>query len=87
MGHSQSPGVLVPESPASRLRQGTGLLVPSDDPSQLASAILHLLRNPGLATELGNNGRAFVAAEFSFQPMIEKTDQMYAELLRSRGVE
>lgn len=65
----------------------TGLLVPPNDPAALCDAILCLLRDPRHAAELANNGRTFVAAEFSFQRMIEKTDQMYAELLQSRGVE
>ena len=65
----------------------TGLLVPPNDSAALAEAILRFLRNPGFAAELGNNGRAHVAAEFSFQRLIEKTDQMYTELLQARGVE
>ncbi len=65
----------------------TGLLVPPDEPSALASALLRFLRDPSFAAELGRNGRSFVSAEFSFERMIEKTDQMYTELLQSRGVE
>jgi glycosyltransferase involved in cell wall biosynthesis len=65
----------------------TGLLVPPNDSAALGDAILRLLRDPGFAAELGKNGRALVAAEFSFQRLIEKTDQMYTELLRARGVE
>jgi len=65
----------------------TGLLVPSEDPSALAEAILRLLRNPRWAADLGKTGQDFVAAEFSFQRLIEKTDQMYTELLRGRGIE
>jgi L-malate glycosyltransferase len=65
----------------------TGLLVPPNDPAALAEAILKLLRDPDLAAELAASGRSYVAAEFSFQRLIEKTDQMYTELLRSRGVE
>ncbi|HYM75128.1 MAG TPA: glycosyltransferase [Candidatus Dormibacteraeota bacterium] len=64
-----------------------GLLVPPEDSPLLAQGLLRLLRDPGFAASLGRKGRAFVAAEFSFQRMIEKTDQMYTELLRSRGVE
>ena len=65
----------------------TGLLVSPGDPSALSAALLRLLRDPGFAAELGRNGRDFVSAEFSFERMIEKTDQMYTELLQSRGVE
>jgi glycosyltransferase involved in cell wall biosynthesis len=65
----------------------TGLLVPPADTSALAAALFRLLRDPGLAAELGRNGQSFVSAEFSLERMIEKTDQMYTELLQSRGVE
>ena len=65
----------------------TGLLVPAEDSSALAAALLRLLRNPVLAADLGKNGQDFVAAEFSFERLIEKTDQMYTELLHARGVE
>jgi glycosyltransferase involved in cell wall biosynthesis len=65
----------------------TGLLVPPEDSSALAEALLRLLRDPGLAASLGKNGREYVASEFSFQRMIQNTDRLYTELLRSRGVE
>jgi glycosyltransferase involved in cell wall biosynthesis len=65
----------------------TGLLVPPDDPSALADALLRLLRDSNVVADLGRSGQHFVAAEFSFQRLIEKTDQMYTELLHSRGVE
>ena len=65
----------------------TGLLVLPNDSTALAVAILRFLRDSRYAEHLGNNGRAYVAAEFSFERLIQKTDQMYTELLRSRGVE
>ena len=54
---------------------------------EAAEAILRLLRDPAFAASLGKNGREYVAAEFSFQKMIENTDQLYTELLHSRGAE
>ena len=65
----------------------TGLLVPAENPAALSEAILRLLRSPQFAASLGKNGREFVGAEFSFQRLIEKTDQMYTELLHARGIE
>jgi glycosyltransferase involved in cell wall biosynthesis len=65
----------------------SGLLVPPEDSAALAEALLHLLRNPGFAATLGKKGREYVTQEFSFQRMIENTDQLYTELLRSRGVQ
>jgi len=70
------------------VQDGTsGLLVPPEDSPALAEALLHLLRNPGFAATLGKKGREYVTQEFSFQRMIENTDQLYTELLRSRGVQ
>ena len=65
----------------------TGLLVPPEDPPALAEALLRLLRDPGFAANLGNNGREYVTSQFSFRRMIENTDQLYTELLRQRGIE
>jgi L-malate glycosyltransferase len=65
----------------------TGLLVPPDNHSALAEALLRLLRDPGFAANLGNRGREYVISEFSFERMIENTDQLYTELLRQRGIE
>ncbi len=70
------------------IRDGeTGLLVPPEDSSALTGAILRLLRDPALRATLARNGREYVASEFSFQKMIENTDQLYTELLHARGVE
>jgi glycosyltransferase involved in cell wall biosynthesis len=65
----------------------TGLLIPPEDSAALAEGILRLLREPGFAASLGKNGREYVASEFSFKKMIENTDQLYTELLHSRGAE
>jgi L-malate glycosyltransferase len=65
----------------------TGLLIPSEDSAALTKALLHLLRDPDAAASMGTRAREFVSANFSFQRMIEKTDQLYSELLRSRGLE
>ena len=65
----------------------TGLLVPPQDSSALAGAILQMPGDPALAAELGRNARAYVSAECNFQRIIEKTDRMYTELVHSQGVE
>jgi L-malate glycosyltransferase len=65
----------------------TGLLVPPEDSAALAEALLRFLRDPGTATAIGARAREFVSANFSFQRMIEKTDQLYSELLHSRNLE
>ena len=65
----------------------TGLLVPPEESGALGEALLRLLRDPEFASRLGKNGREYVASNFSFQRMIENTEQLYTELLRSRGAE
>jgi L-malate glycosyltransferase len=65
----------------------TGLLIPPEDTSSLAAALLRLLHDPGLGQELGRNGKEFVASNFSFDRMVSETDRFYTELLQSRGVE
>jgi glycosyltransferase involved in cell wall biosynthesis len=65
----------------------TGLLVPPQDSSALADAVLRLMRNSDFADNLGKNGREYVVANFSFQRMLENTDDLYTELLHSRGLE
>ena len=70
------------------VQQGvTGLLVPAQDSVALAEGLLQLLRDPARAEEMGRTGRAYVSSNFSFQRMIEKTDELYTELLSSRGLE
>ncbi|SRR5579871_1140209 len=64
-----------------------GLLIPAEDSSALARAILTLLRDPAFSARLGQNGRDSVLQEFSFARLIEKTDQLYTELLQSRGLQ
>jgi L-malate glycosyltransferase len=65
----------------------TGLLVPPEDSSALAEALLRLLRDPNAAASMGTRAREFVSANFSFKRMIENTDQLYSELLRLRGLD
>jgi len=45
----------------------TGLLVNPEDPAAIASAIIRLLSDPDLATQLGTAGRARVLEEFTWQ--------------------
>lgn len=59
----------------------TGLVVPPADPPALARAIDLLLANPELARRMAMAGRARAEAEFSQQRMIERTEQLYREVL------
>ena len=63
----------------------TGLLVEPGDASGLAQAIRLLLRDPARARELGENGRAHVAANFSLDAMTRQYLQLYDEALTLRA--
>lgn len=58
----------------------TGLVVPAGDHDQLAEAILHFLRNPQEARQMGRNGYERVKAHFSLDQMVEKTFRIYDQV-------
>lgn len=57
-----------------------GLLVPAGDAAALAAAIAALLRDPALATRLGREARATVAARYTMERSLERLGQIYAGL-------
>ena len=64
----------------------TGLLVPPRDPHALAEAILRLLRDPDLRKRMGGAGRERVAAHFSVEQMVQRTEKLYEHLLAEKGL-
>lgn len=63
-----------------------GLLVGSDDPRQLADAVLHLLKEPELAAKLAAAMRKKVETEFSLEKMFERTLKVYSEALSRKRI-
>ncbi len=61
----------------------TGILVPPDDPDELAVALNTLIRDPGLAEALGRAGRDRAVAEFGWAAVAEETARLYSELAAS----
>jgi glycosyltransferase involved in cell wall biosynthesis len=59
----------------------TGLLVAPKDAAALASALCRILETPRLAEAMGQAGRQRVLDHFSNERMIERTQQIYDELL------
>ena len=59
----------------------TGLLVPPDDPGELARAIGRLLDDPDLRARLGAAGRERVLHRFTWEVTARGTDRRYREML------
>jgi colanic acid/amylovoran biosynthesis glycosyltransferase len=57
----------------------TGLLVPPNDVSALADALERILRDPGLAHQLGEAGRARVSAEYDPEQCFGQAAQLLSE--------
>lgn len=60
----------------------TALLVPPNDPEQLAMAIETLMTNRVLARELGENGRRRVEKYFSSEQHVRTVEQLYRSVRR-----
>lgn len=66
------------------LRDGeTALLVPVREPVKLARAVEMLLKSAEKRETFSKNARIFAEKQFSLREMIEKTESLYEELLRS----
>jgi glycosyltransferase involved in cell wall biosynthesis len=69
---------------ASVSRNGeSGITVEPGRPIELATAIMRLLENPELRASLGRRGRSRVEAEFSDRLMIERTLQLYHQVMET----
>ena len=58
----------------------TGYIVPPRNPEALAETLLRLIENPGLRTQMGENGRQRVAEHFSIQRLIKDMQAFYLSL-------
>ena len=65
--------------------QKTGLLVPPEDPDALASALVQIIGDPGHARRLGEAGRAWALATFSWERFVNAYDDIYHRLLLGRN--
>lgn len=62
----------------------TGLIVPSDDPSALAEAILGCLQDPARRRAMGDAGRRRVEAQFDLAHRLRRIQAIYGDVLRRR---
>lgn len=59
----------------------SGLLVPPEEPGQLADAIITLLKNAQLRKKMGEAGRQRFLENFTLDKMVKKTEAVYEEIL------
>lgn len=62
------------------IHEQTGLLVPPQNPDCLAHAMIRLLGDQVLRSQLGNNGRHRAVTLFLMEQMIARTEALYKEL-------
>jgi glycosyltransferase involved in cell wall biosynthesis len=74
----------VDGTPEVVIHEQTGLTVPAGDVSSLASAIVRLLRDPRLRTQLGIAGRCRVETHFTLSRQVRETETLYCELWQRR---
>ena len=63
----------------------SGLLVPPEDPSALAGALIRLARSPSLRQRLGDAGYEIVAERFSIDAQVHRIQELYDEELQRAG--
>jgi len=63
----------------------TGLIVPPNDPHQLAASIQKLLEAPELAAEMGAAGRQRVIERYQIDVMTRRIEELYDTLLAGKA--
>jgi L-malate glycosyltransferase len=96
--HTESFGLAIVEALASGLAavatatagareiiddEEMGLIVPVNNPDALAASVLLLMADPGRRARLGRHARARVRGRFSLERMVDATEQVYVEALKT----
>ena len=68
--------------PELAMHEQTALVVPAQDAKSLGQALQRLLTDPALARRLGDAARAHAAANFSYQRMLDRMEQIYSQVAR-----
>jgi glycosyltransferase involved in cell wall biosynthesis len=63
-----------------------GYLVSPGNERELASAVLKILNDKGIAVKMGKAGRKKVTDRFSADTMVRSIEKVYGELLEKKGV-
>ena len=61
--------------------EANGLLIPPDDASALAAALVRLLDDPQFAERMAGAGQEHVRSKFSFERLVLEVDGLYSQLL------
>ena len=61
----------------------TGILVPPENPEEIANAVNELLSNPEKAQKLATNGNNFVKKNLTWEVMLPKFIKFYEDLLNN----
>ncbi|MBA2123891.1 hypothetical protein B9J78_02985 [bacterium Unc6] len=64
----------------------TGLIIPSEDPTAMAEAIIKLIKNPDIAKQISINARKNVEQRFTLEHMAENTIKVYEEVLKEKRI-
>jgi glycosyltransferase involved in cell wall biosynthesis len=74
----------VPGTAEAVVEGETGLLLPLRDSKGLAESIKMLLADQGLAQEMGKAGRRRINKYFGAERMVDETERLYVDLMRSK---
>ena len=66
--------------------QHTGMLVPPNDPSALAAAVLQVLRHPEQAAAWAEAGGELIDTGYTLEHMIDRTAEVYTAVLVEKGL-
>jgi len=64
----------------------TGIVVPPNDPDQLAEALCKLLGSYELRQRMGQAGRQRIEESFTLERKLQETEKLYRDLLASAGI-
>ncbi len=59
-----------------------GYLVPVGDEDKLSEAIIRVLDDPGRAAEMGRSGRHLIESGYTWEAVVERTEQVYLAALK-----
>ncbi|MFH1386758.1 MAG: glycosyltransferase family 4 protein [bacterium] len=62
----------------------SGLLVPKQNPDELAKAIIQILSDPEKAKEMGRKGRQLVETKYNWKTIVKQVTDIYQEVLAKK---